>query len=390
MRICIVCARLSFGGAERVAVSWANGFHYAGHEVLVISNLYDPITYQLDDGILVRNLVSYNQNKLKKWGSSFFNVRKQMKEFRPDVVVGVMPTCSFVSKVASIGLGFPVIATEHNSFDLEPFKKMSAIEYFCKFYLNRIYEHVTVLTDEDKHVIGTCLKHVSVMPNPLALHPVKEIPQKEKVILAAGRVDGWKVKGFDVLINAWGKVVESRESRVERKGWRLQIAGTGSEESLAYLKKLCKENGVEDSVDFFGFVSDMESLYKKASVFVLSSRYEGFGLVLIEAMSQGCACIACDYKGRQREIMETLPGPPCLGRGAEVQNAKRDPFFETSTGILCPPEDVEALAAAMTKMIEDDEYRESVRSHAVERSKYYSIENTIARWEDLLKKVVHE
>ena len=132
----------------------------------------------------------------------------------------------------------------------------------------------------------------------------------------------------------------------------------------------------------------MESLYKKASVFVLSSRYEGFGLVLIEAMSQGCACIACDYKGRQREIMETLPGPPCLGRGAAEQNAKGGPFFETSTGILCPPEDVEALVTAMRKMMDDDEYRESVRNNAVERSGYYDIKNIARQWEELLKRVV--
>jgi len=369
MRICIVCARLSFGGAERVAVSWANGFKQAGHEVMVISNLYDPVTYQLEDGILVRNLVSHNRNKLKKWGSSFFNVRKQLKEFRPDVVIGVMATCSFVSKVASFGLGIPVIATEHYSFDMEPFKKMSAIEYFCKFYLNRIYEHVTVLTEEDKRVIGNRLKHVSVMPNPLAFHHIKLDPdgfnQRERIIVAAGRLDDWHYKGFDVLIKAWGKVVESRELRVESEWWRLQIAGTGSEESLEYLKNLCKENGVEDSVDFLGFVSDMESLYKKASVFVLSSRYEGFGLVLIEAMSQGCACIACDHKGKQREI---------------IQNEDQ--------GLCTPPEDVEALATAMRKMMEDNEYRESVRGHAIERSKYYCVKNTIARWEKLFIQVL--
>ena len=242
-------------------------------------------------------------------------------------------------------------------------------------------------------MIGNRLKHVSVMPNPLAFHHIKLDPdgfnQRERIIVAAGRLDDWHYKGFDVLIKAWGLLIHNAQCTIHNEGWRLQIAGTGSEESLEYLKKICKENGVEDAVDFLGFVSDMESLYKKASVFVLSSRYEGFGLVLIEAMSQGCACIACDHKGKQREIMETLPSPPCLGREAEVQNTKGDPFFETPTGILCPPDDVEALAAAMRKMIEDDEYRESVRGNAVERSKYYSIENTIARWEILLNSIVN-
>ena len=57
------------------------------------------------------------------------------------------------------------------------------------------------------------------------------------------------------------------------------------------------------------------------------------------------------------------------------------------TGILCEPDDVESLAAGIQKMIEDDEYRESVRKNAIERSKYYSIENTMDRWETLLKQV---
>ena len=57
------------------------------------------------------------------------------------------------------------------------------------------------------------------------------------------------------------------------------------------------------------------------------------------------------------------------------------------TGILCEPDDVEALAEAMKKMIVDDEYRESVRKNAIERSKYYSIENTMDRWEKLLTSV---
>lgn len=389
MRIAIISTCLTHGGAEHCAAMWANGFSQRGHQVMVITNLFEPITFPLDEDIEVHQLVATNQNKLKKWASSFGNARKCIKEFRPNIIIGVMETCSLIAKKASLELHIPVIATEHNSFERPHSAPMPLIEKFFKFYINRCFNAVTILTKADKDVIGNRLKNIYVMPNPVQLSPIKEMPHKKEIILAVGRLDDWHCKGFDVLIKAWGKVVESRELRVESEGWRLQIAGTGSEESLAYLKGLCKENGVEDYVKFLGFVPDMQSLYQKASVFVLSSRYEGFGLVLIEAMSQGCACIACDYKGRQREIMETLPGPPCLGRGAEVQNAKGDPFFETSTGILCEPDNVEALAAAMKKMIDDEEYRESVRQPAIERSKYYSIENTIDRWEELLKKVVH-
>ena len=146
----------------------------------------------------------------------------------------------------------------------------------------------------------------------------------------------------------------------------MQIAGTGSEESLQYLKQLCKKNGVEDSVDFLGFRTDIEELYKQSEIFVLSSRYEGFGLVLIEAMSQGCACIACDYKGRQREIIT-----------------------DDSMGLCCEPDKVEALASNIKKMIEDEEYRKSVQMNAIERSKYYSIDNIMDHWEALLTRIVN-
>ena len=363
MRVCIVCARLSFGGAERVAVLWANGFLRKGHEVMVISNLLDPITYQLDEGIIVKNLVSTNQNKIIKWLSAFKNVRKAVNEFRPDVVIGVMATCSFVSRIATWGMGIPVIATEHDSFEKPLTAPMSKIEAFTKFRLNKIYQFVTVLTDADKIIIGDRLKHVHVLPNPLALSPLSQIPTKIKSVLAVGRLDAWHYKGLDVLIKAWGKINAHLPS-CEGETWKLQIAGTGSDESLNFLKQLCKENGVEESVEFLGFRKDVEELYKQSEIFVLSSRYEGFGLVLIEAMSQGCACVACDYKGRQREIIQ-----------------------DDSQGLCCEPDDVNALAQALSRMMTDEAYRNSVKQNAIERSRYYSVENTTNRWEQLLWKV---
>ena len=324
------------------------------------------------------NLFANSQNKIIKWGSAIINIRKIAQKERPDVIIGVMKTCSLVAKMGTIGMNIPIIMTEHNSFERPQSAPLSKNDYFFKYYVNRLYHHVTVLTTPDKEFIGDRLLHLSVMPNPLLLAPVTEIPSKEKVILAAGRLDDWQYKGFDVLIKAFSKLVQglrfkvqgslkpsSEELIVNSERWKLQIAGTGSEKSLNYLKGLCKENGVEDYVEFLGFQKDIEKLYQKASIFVLSSRYEGFGLVLIEAMSQGCACIACDYKGRQREI---------------IQN--------DSQGLCCEPDDVDALAEAMRKMITDDQYRESVRMKAVERSKFYSLENTTQRWEELLHTIV--
>ena len=300
MKIAIVCSRLGFGGAERVAVMWANGFVNKGYDVILLSSLLEEITYHVDDRVKLKKLVSTNNNKLLKWFSAVFIARKIFIKERPDIAIGIMGTCSIVSWLAALGIRIPVVASEHNAFERPSYASLNLKDRIIKFFIYRFFSCVTVLSEADKCFVNGKLKKVFVMPNPLPLEPRSDVLASKKVVLAVGRLDDWHCKGFDVLIRAWGKIVSSSKFLVSRDGWKLQIAGIGSEENLNYLKQLCKESGVEDSVEFLGFRKDVEKLYKVASIFVLSSRYEGFGLVLIEAMSQGCACIACDYKGRQR------------------------------------------------------------------------------------------
>ena len=405
MIICIVCPRLCHGGAERVAVSLANGFVTRGHEVIFFADLYEEQTFALDDSIQVQNLVPQTKNKFKKWMGAVRLLRKQLKKDNPDVIIGIMSLCSLIAKLASIGMRIPVIATEHNAFERPEEVKLSFLERFYKFYFCKFYSCLTVLAESDKKLISNKLKNVAVMPNPLPLESASSNPSKQRVVLACGRIDNWYCKGFDVLIRAFGKLVQGLKSKVQDEGWKLVIAGVWrNPETRTYLDSIAKECGVLDKIEYTGFVSDMQKLYAESSIFVLSSRYEGFGLVLIEAMSQGCACVACDYKGRQREIMKPQGHgsklPPSLSRAPRLRDSTAsvdDLRFKVQgsnnkvelceTGILCEPDDVEALAEAMKKMIEDDEYRESVRKKAIERSKYYSIENTMDRWEKLLTSV---
>lgn len=406
MKICIVCPRLCHGGAERVAVSLANGFVSRGHEVIFFADLYEEQTFVLDKSIQMLNLAPQTKSKFKKWAGAIRILRTQLKKDRPDVIIGIMSLCSVVAKLASTGMGIPVVATEHNAFERPDGVYFSIFERFYKFQIIKFFNKVTVLTEADKCLLGIKRNNVVVMPNPLVIEPVKEIPIKKKVILAAGRVDNWHVKGFDVLIRAFGKLFQGLKSKVQDEGWKLVIAGVWrSPETRTYLDGIAKECGVLDKIEYTGFVSDMQKLYAESSIFVLSSRYEGFGLVLIEAMSQGCACISCDYKGRQREIMcpegQGSKLPPSLSRAPRLRDSTAsvdDLRFKVQgsnnkvelceTGILCEPDDVESLAAGIQKMIEDDEFRESVRAKAIERSKYYSIENTMDRWEALLKQIV--
>lgn len=403
MKICIVCPRLCHGGAERVAVTLANGFIHRGHQVVFLTDLYEEQTYQLDEAVLVKNLVAVSNPKYKKWLSAIRIVRSVIKKERPDVMIGIMSLCSIVAKLAAMGTDVPVIATEHGSYERPDSAPLTKWEKFYKFYIGKIFNCVTVLTDADRIKIGKQLKNVVVMPNPLAIEPIKMSRQRENTLLAAGRVDDWHYKGLDILIKAFSKLVQGYDhsghdfchdsskqaslmafaaSKIQSEGWKLQIAGVWrNPETRVYLDGIAEECGVLDKIEYLGFVDDMKTLYQESSIFVLSSRYEGFGLVLIEAMSQGCACIACDYKGRQKEIL--CPNGQVSGSKFQVQSLNNG-VEVCENGILCEPDNVDALAEAMKTMIMEDEYRESVRQNAVERSKYYSIENTIERWEKLL------
>ena len=413
MRIDLIIPSLGTGGAERVGVLLANGFCGRGHDVVVYTNLSFSRDYNMLPGITVIDISSSNKGKICKGLHMLKTIRNDVKLNHPDVFIGIMGVFSFIAYIACIGLNVPVIATMHNSFERPSNAKMSRKESFLKFVINKLFFRVTLLTNSDKIFIGDRLRNTLVMPNPLALKPIEIVNKRGKKILAAGRLDSWHYKGFDVLIKAFAKLVhgydhfrhdfcydsakqaslmEFTAPKIQSEGWKLQIAGTGSEKSLDYLKGLCRENGVEDFVEFLGFQKDIEKLYQKASVFVLSSRYEAFGLVLIEAMSQGCACVACDYKGRQREI---------LCHEGQVQSSElRDTKYEKQSqsskievydsGICCEPDNVEVLADAMKKMMMDDEYRESVRMNAVECSKFYSLDNTIERWEELLNQIINK
>lgn len=396
MNIAIVTVALSHGGAERVGVMLANGFCQQGHTVTILTDCNEPIVYEVDEKVQIVDFVGSASNKLLKWMRAVVNIRCCLKSARPDVIIGVMGLCTFVSYVASLGLGIPIIMTEHNSFERPASAPLPLSLKIFKFWINKLYKHITVLTKADKKVIGNRLRNVTVMPNPLLLMPVNDIPQKEKIVLAAGRVDAWHVKGFDILLQAW-KSFSPTLPRGEDSWW-LKIAGTGKQESFEYLMSFfedsdfkCQVSGDGQKIwrseiyhiEFMGFQKDMESLYKKSEIFVLSSRYEGFGLVLIEAMSQGCACVACDYKGRQREILSPLQDDSLMVNGYSDHGIE-----VTENGILCEPEDMEALAEAIKKMIDDNKYREGIRMNAIERSKYYSLENTIKRWEAILNIVV--
>lgn len=355
MNIFIITPRLCYGGAERVSVLLGNGLSQNGHKVSIITNLSLPISYTINSAIKVIDISYPNNNKLKKWFHAIKIVRKNLKKQQPDVIIGIMSTCSLIAKIASIGLNIPIIATEHDSFQRPASAPFTPYYWFTKFILNRLYPYLTVLTTTDKEIIKKTLKNTYVMPNPLSFIPQKTIPSKKKLILAVGRLEDWYTKGFDILIKAWGKIA------FKYPDWNLHIVGEGDSKQKEFLLNIAREGHVYQQTQLIDFHPHLNELLEEASIFVLSSRYEGFGLVLIEAMSQGCACIAADYNGRQKEI-----------------------FGNSKVGITIEPDNIGEMSKALEELITNENKRKDFAINSIVRSKEYELDKIIQKWEILL------
>lgn len=385
MKIVIVLETLQSGGAERVATLWANAFIKLGHEVVLATNKKQsdaPFVYNINSHVTIVKCFSMFSDVRQTWViflkrylsivykvikrlsntcSALFLLRRLFRKEKPDIILGVMNTTSVYALIAALGLPCRVIATEHNAFERPAEVPLSIMQRFFKFKVNKCFKVVSVLTEADKLYIGDKLNNVYVMPNPLSLQPIKNCNevQKEKRIVASGRLDAWHCKGFDLLIVAWARIA------AKYPDWILDISGESHKndgEAEVYLNNLIVKYGLEGRCVLSGFHKDMAQYFRRSEIFVLSSRYEGFGLVLLEAMSQGCACIAADYKGRQSEI---------------IRNRKE--------GLCIPPADIDALADAIELMIKNVAYRREVQHNAIQRSKDYIPETIARKWENLIQ-----
>ena len=354
LKIMIVTPTLTNGGAERVAAQLARGFVMRGNDVVVVTKTVARQSYIMDEEFKLYNLFPETNNKLQKFWGSVRLLRNYIKKETPDIVIGVMFYAAHTSLLASIGTKVPVIMCEHNPFQRINTEPTPIIDILDHFVLDKFYPKVTVLTQADYDFIHRWLPQAVVMPNPCPFPVWKDVPKKEKIILAAGRMNNWHYKGFDVLIKTW-KLVAPKYPE-----WKLLLAGTGAPKDIEFLKNLARQEKVIDRMEFLGFCDNMQELYQRSEVFLLSSRSEGLPMVVIEAMSQGCACVATDFKGRTKEIITN-----------------------ESEGLLCEPENVEALAANLDYMLSHDEYRHNVQKNAIERSKFYSTDNIIDKWENV-------
>ena len=219
---------------------------------------------------------------------------KELAAGHYDVIIGVhAPLAVRLASCRKQLKGVKLIGWVHNSYEaLFGEKSLYIGPELCKHYefqLEKLNETV-VLCQYDAHQYHFPTK---VIYNPLTLTPGEKATGTSKKFLAVGRFSRLH-KGFDLLIEAFRIFAEKN---IE---WTLDIVGEGVEEPI--YKKLIKNYQLEDRIHIHPFTNHIQEYYSKAQVYVLSSRWEGFGLVLVEAMAHGLPVISSDLPTSQ-EIM---------------------------------------------------------------------------------------
>ena len=227
--------------------------------------------------------------------------------------------------------------------------------------MKRLYPRLDVFTvltegakrDYDKHLNGGV--PLARIPNTVRDLGGRTADLDAKTVFAAGRLVGQK--GFDLLIPAFGRVAAAHPD------WRLKISGRGP--ARKQLLALIEDHGLGEVVTLAPPATDMGSELERASVFALSSRFEGFPLVLLEAMSKGTAVVSFD----------------CPTGPADIVDDHRN-------GILVPPEDVDAFAAGLVEMVEDEELRRRCGAAAIDTARAYRMDSIGPLWGRLFTELI--
>lgn len=210
------------------------------------------------------------------------------------------------------------------------------------------FDKFVVLTNEDRGYWGN-LRNIEVIPNAAMLVSNGYSDAQNKRVIAVGRLD--YQKGFDRLIRAW-RIVQQNEAFHE---WNLDIFGQGEWKEM--LQQMIDEAGLQDSMRINQPTKQIGNEYVRSSILVMSSHYEGFPMVMIEAMACGLPVVSFDYKC----------GPKDIIRHGE-------------NGLLVHDGDIEGLAAAMMKLMDDEAYRKFLSDNAKKIISTYSEETVMNRW----------
>ena len=356
------------GGMERVLLNKLRWWvQRGGYELMVVTTdqhgrppFYEfppevrmvdlGINYKDDNG---KNSIAKTLGYLRKRKKHREALTELLMRERPDVVISLYPSES--SFIPDIPDGSVKMLELH-------FNKMFRLQYKRKGLLGladrirtkqdeklvRRFDNFIVLTRQDAEMWGE-MSNLSVMPNAAVTMP--HIPHKygNHRVIAVGRLD--YQKGFDRLLDAWALLPKQL-----RETWRLDIFGQGEWEEK--LKNQIQTLGIGDSAAVNKPTNQIFNEYAASDFLVMTSHYEGFPMVMIEAMACGLPTVCFDF----------LCGP-------------RDIIANGINGLIVPEGDLQAFANAMQRLMENPEELEHMSAQATKISEVYAQNTIMKRWE---------
>ncbi len=363
------------GGMERVLL---NKVRYlvakGGYEISVVTTDQKglPSFYPFPEEVKMTDLdINYTDDKFKDpltKITGYFRRKKlhkqrltaYLKEAKADIVISLYPCES--SFIPSIKDGSKKILEFHQCklvrlcYDRKGIIGLTdRIRTRMDERMVRKFDRFVVLTEEDKDYWGD-LPNILVIPNAALAIPDKKSDLSAKRVIAVGRLD--HQKAFDRLIKAWSLI-----SPANRSGWRLDIFGQGEWENM--LKNMINELGLSDSVRVNRPTQSIFDEYAASSFLAMTSHYEGFPMVMIEAMACGLPVVTFDY--------------PC---------GPKDIITDGVDGLIVKDGDLKAFADAMGKLMGDENLLKTLASNAPKVVDRYSETKVMEQWENCFRSIL--
>ena len=368
MRIALVTSSLSCGGAERAVVLVAEGLKQKGHQVSLITIAgTQKDFYQVPPGVHRTALdIAKNSSTIIQalWHNIYrvWVLRLAIQSLQPDAVISFLDTTNILTLLALIQTNYPAIVNEQNNPATATenlWSKLRRLTYPSAARVVSVSEGVDFYFDWLPKIKRAVIYNPvqAIKDGSVTISWPPGVDPDKKTVIAMGRLV--YQKGFDILLPAFHKISERYPD------WQLLIFGEG--ELRGELEDLRDHLGLTHQVFFPGNTENPIAFFKSSQLFVLSSRWEGLGVVLLEALACGLPVIATDCPSGPKEII-------------------RDGI----DGMLVPNENVTALATAMDRLMSDTEKRQQLAARAPEGMERFSQEKIAGMWEDLICDIIKE